>query len=111
MLAHGLGMFDSFALAHIIGTQVSVTHVIADGHTLTATTTDNQSLQQCRALTCRTPATVTSHRLCALVESLLIPLIIFPGYVAGVGSGNQRLPLLLRNHHDAAMAVDSFAAV
>src|SRR5205807_3313755 len=36
MLAHGLSMFDSFALAHIIGTQALMAHVIPDGHALTA---------------------------------------------------------------------------
>src|SRR5262249_10506295 len=111
MLAHGLGMFDSVALAYIIGTQASLPHVIADRHALTTPATENQSLQQCRAFTCRAPAPIAPHGLRALVKPLLIVLIIFPGHIAGVGPEDQRLPLLLRERHDPAIPVDSFAAV
>ena len=78
-MAKRLGVFDSFALAQIIGTRPSVADVIPDRHAPAATTAEDQSLQQCRSFAGWALAPVTSHGLRALVKTLLILFVIFPG--------------------------------
>src|SRR5258708_6079739 len=77
-LADRFGLLDAFALADVLGTQAAPAAVVTNRHAVPASTTDHDSLKKCWTLTRRTSAPVGSNHLCALMQTLLILLILFP---------------------------------
>ena len=110
-LAQRFGVLDAFALTDILRAQLAVTAMIANRHAVSAASTDHQALQQCGAFSRRPAAPIGAHRLCALMQALLVLLVLFPAKVARVSAGNQRVPLIPGHALHAATAMHALALV
>jgi hypothetical protein len=110
-LADRFGLLDALALADVLGTQAALAAVVTNRHAAPASTTDHESLKKCWTLTRRATAPVGSDRLCALMQTLLILLVLFPGQITGVGTRNQRIPLVPRGANHTRASIDCLACM
>jgi hypothetical protein len=83
-LAYRYGMFDSVALADVLGYELVLACVIPNRHPAPAYPADHQALQQRWALAWGTFAAVGPDRLSILPEAQQVLFILRPGDVARV---------------------------
>jgi hypothetical protein len=107
----GSGLLNAFALTDVLGTQAALAAVVTNRHAVPASTTDHDSLKKCWTLTRCASAPVGSDRLCALMQTLLILLILFPGQITGMGARNQRIPLVPRGANHTRASIDCLACM
>src|SRR5262249_32931013 len=72
------------------------TNMVNHFHSLTADTTDNQTLQQRGAFTRRTLATLWAEGMSIFLQPSLILLVFIPGDVTDMRAEQQRVPFVFR---------------
>jgi len=92
-LADPLRRRDPAPVAHVVGDRMPVADDVADGHPIPAAATEHQALQEGHPFAGRTAAPIRSVAMRIGQERRLIGLELFPGDVAGVGVGQEDLPL------------------
>ena len=92
-------MLDSLLLAHRVRAPMWPPCVIADRHSTPTDAAEDQLLQMRWPFSRWTLPAVGSLGLCRFAQPSLIGFIFFPGKVAGVCAGDQRVPLIPRQPH------------
>ena len=82
--------------------------VVADRHAFTAGSTDHQSLQQRRALACRSTVPFRAPGERIALHSLAVQLVLFPGNIARMNVAKQD-PLLAWYQTRAHLAIGQMA--
>ena len=83
--------------------------MVAHRHAPTTATANNHSLQQGGgAFARRTLATIGSHGLCVLQQSLLVLFVFLPADISRMGTGKKRVPLISWDALQDRVAVDRF---
>src|SRR5580698_1230208 len=82
--------------------------VVADGHAFTAGSTDHQSLQQRRALACRSTVPFRAPGERVALHPLAVRLVLLPGNIAGMNVMQQD-PLLARYQTRTHLAIGQMA--
>jgi hypothetical protein len=103
-------VLDGHSHAPVLGNLDAAAEVIADGHAPSASATDGEPLEERRAFPGGTGGAVTAVGLRVGKKELLVELELLPGDVAGMGSVDERCPLVARNGLHGDLAVGSFAA-
>src|SRR5712692_8455001 len=103
------GLLDALLLTHVLGPQASVSRLVADGHASPTPPTEDQPLEQRRALARRTLAAVQATGLGVHAELPLMAFVVLPRDVADMCGRQKGVPLLTRSCLNDAVAVHGLA--
>src|SRR5215469_7143728 len=95
-LAHRLWIVDRATIAEVVRHALPGTDMVNHLHSLTADTTDNQTLQQRGTFTRRTLATLGTECMSIFLQPSLILLVFLPGDVTDMRAEEQRVPFVFR---------------